>query len=248
MAWAILNYVRMGVMGAVTLFSFINLAIAAHTISITGGSRFGVKDYQGLSIAAAVLTIVSLPVFLVVGFLRSKSFLTMNVVEIPVCGFLAILWMANGIVMSEWATLFGYSAVGCGWPGWTSGESSFCSEFTAVEAFSFLNWIILFGYVAFVIILCLIGKSRGNSVWLVGANDAEYFAHNKPTNHQMTPPQQMHQPQFTGQSQVPVQQPQYTGQPQYQPQPIQTHGQMMYTPTGTPPVQPYSPAPGHAQV
>ncbi|KAL0569763.1 hypothetical protein V5O48_012196 [Marasmius crinis-equi] len=267
MAWAILNYVHMAVMSAVTLFSFINLAIAAHTITVTGsshtftfkdgsgqtitlteGSDPRVQDFQALSIAAAVLTIISLPVFLVVRFLRSKSFLTMNVVEVPVCGFLSILWMANSIVMTGWATRLKFSTFGCGWSYWTSEESSFCSEFTAVEAFSFLNWISLFGYTAFVIILCLIGKSRGNNVWLTGANSTEYFAHSKPMNYQMTLPQEMHRPQFTGQSQVSMQQPQYTGQPQYQPQPIQMHGQMMYTPTGTPPVRSYSPAPGHAQV
>ncbi|KAL0058888.1 hypothetical protein AAF712_014401 [Marasmius tenuissimus] len=257
MAWALMNFGRMGVMGAVTLFSFICLALSAHITYITTSERARLADFQGLSIAASVLTLVSVPVFLVVGFLRKGSFMTMNVVEVPVCAFLAVLWMANGILMSQWASVIGYAEVGCGWAGWTRGQSGFCSEFTAVEAFSFLNWILLFAYIAFVIVVCLIGKSRGNNVWLVGANDAEYFAHNKQNNnHMMTPPQQMHQPQYTGQMQ---QQPQFTGQPQhqqqqmmqqpqYQPQQIQQQGQMMYNSAGTPPVQGYSPAPVHAQV
>ncbi|KAK1224907.1 hypothetical protein PQX77_012146 [Marasmius sp. AFHP31] len=248
----------MGVMGTVTLFSFICLALAAHITYIYSNERVRVKDFQnfqGLSIAASILTLVSVPVFLVVGFLRKGSFLTMNVVEVPVCGFLAVLWMANGILMSGWASLLTYAQFGCFQARFNRSQSSFCSEFTAVEAFSFLNWILLFAYIAFVIVVCLIGKSRGNNVWLVGANDAEYFAHNKKnSNVMMTPPQQMHQPQYTGQMQ---QQPQFTGQPQqqqmmqqpqYQPQQIQQQGQMMYNPAGSPPAQRYSPAPVHPQV
>ncbi|KAJ8090882.1 hypothetical protein PM082_024804 [Marasmius tenuissimus] len=224
MAWALMNFGRMGVMGAVILFSFICLALSAHITDRTTSEdarqaladiqeAARLADFRGLSIAASVLTLVSVPVFFMVGFLRKGSFLTMNVIEVPVCAFLAVLWMANGILISQWDSTLRFAENGC-------GVSRFCSEVTAVEAFSHLNWILLFAYIAFVIVVCLVGKSRGNNVWLVGANDAEYFAHNKHNyNHMMTPPHQMQQ-----------------------------QGKMMYNPAGTPPVKGYSPPPVRAQV
>ncbi|KAL0060442.1 hypothetical protein AAF712_012764 [Marasmius tenuissimus] len=212
----------MGVMGAVILFSFICLVLSAHITDITtsGHGRPIPVNFRGRSIAASVLTLVSVPVFFVVGFLRKGSFLTMNVIEVPVCAFLAVLWMANGILISQWDSASDFAKDGCSSASLTPKDSGTCSEITAVMAFSFLNWILLFAYIAFIIVVCLIGKSRGNNVWLVGANDAEYFAHNKQNyNHMMTPPHQMQQ-----------------------------QGKMMYNPAGPPLVKGHSPPPVYPQV
>ncbi|KAG7096205.1 hypothetical protein E1B28_003656 [Marasmius oreades] len=199
-----ISIARMVVLGIAALFSFVTIALAGHMRSVTG--EFIVYDFENLSIAVAVLTIISVPVFLVVGFLRKGSWFTMNVVEVPVLGFLSILWLANGILYTEWDSVL-YASLQCSSKRLSATGQTFCGEFRAVEALSFITWIALFGYAAATIVFCLIGKSRGNNVWLVDASAADYFTWNK--NHG--------EPQYTGNT-VPTQGTgqtmgaQYTGQ------------------------------------
>ncbi|KAG7087001.1 hypothetical protein E1B28_012980 [Marasmius oreades] len=244
----IISIARMAVLGIATLFSFVTIALAGHMRSVTG--EFIVYDFQNLSIAVAVLTIISVPVFFVIGFLRKGSWFTMNVVEVPVLGFLSILWLANAILYSEWDSVF-YASLQCSSSGLSAADQTFCGEFRAVEALSFITWIALFGYAAATIVFCLIGKSRGNNVWLVDISAVDYFTYNKNPGGSFTG-----QPQYTGNS-VPThttgqtmgtqytgQQPQMgyvqpVGQPQFQQAPAQ--GQMY-------PPQHSSSPPVHAQV
>ncbi|KAF9256089.1 hypothetical protein L218DRAFT_1007833 [Marasmius fiardii PR-910] len=231
----------MAVLGIAIFFGVVTLALSAHMYSAT--QLLIVYDFEQLSIAVAVLTILSAPAFLVIGLLRKGSILTMNVVEIPVLGFLSILWLANAALYAEWDTIFSAT---CSARILAAGDRTFCGEFHAVEALSFITWIALLGYVGTTIILCIIGKNRGNDVWMIGAQEADYFTfkHNTQAAAQPQYTGSTVPAQYTGQS-VPMQQ-QYSGQQQPQ--------QMVY---GQPqpqqvPVQPqmaYSPPPqGHAQV
>ncbi|KAG7096207.1 hypothetical protein E1B28_003658 [Marasmius oreades] len=140
--------------------------------------EFIVYDFENLSIAVAVLTIILVPVFLVVGFLRKNSWFTMNIIEVPVLDFLSILWLANRILYTEWDSVL-YASLQCSSNCLSTTGQTFCGEFRAIKALLFITWITLFGYAATTIVFCLIGKSRGNNVWLVDMSAADYFTWNK---------------------------------------------------------------------
>ncbi|KAF9257026.1 hypothetical protein L218DRAFT_1006658 [Marasmius fiardii PR-910] len=96
----------------------------------------------------------------------------MNVIEVPVLVFLTIMWLANAGLR--------YADIAAYVPSasrllFISLEQPVYSELRAAEGLSFLNWLILMSYTIGTIILCLIGKSRGNNVWLVGATEVDYF-------------------------------------------------------------------------
>ncbi|KAG7085292.1 hypothetical protein E1B28_013833 [Marasmius oreades] len=252
MIWSIISIARIVVLGIAILFSFVTIALAGHMYSVTGAVI--VYDFENLAIAIAVLTIISAPVFLVVGLLRKGSWFTMNVVEVPVLGFLSIIWLANGILYTEWDSIL-YATLQCNSDRLSAIGQTFCREFKAVEAFSFITWIALFGYAAATIVFCLIGKSRGNNVWLVDASAADYFTWKKNPQRDAS---FMSQPQYTGT--IPTQftgqtmGTQYTGQqpqmgyvqpvvqPQFQQSQASVQGQTLYPPqhSSSPPV--------HAQV
>ncbi|KAF9257667.1 hypothetical protein L218DRAFT_825109, partial [Marasmius fiardii PR-910] len=151
----------------VLLFSMATLAIAGHMLSIRAPDIF--NSPRGLGIAVSVLTILTIPVFLVVGSLGKKAWVTMNVVEIPVMGVLSIIWLANGALFAEVEALVYPSSI-------SLIDQIFCSEYRAIEALSFLTWMTLMGYAIVIDILCIVGKSRGKNVWLIGASEADYFA------------------------------------------------------------------------
>ncbi|KAG7091638.1 hypothetical protein E1B28_010659 [Marasmius oreades] len=193
---------RVVVLAIAILFSIPTLALTAHLTSLTEARI--VYDFEGLGIAVSALTLLCVPVFLIVGFLRKGSWFTMNVVEVPVLGGLSIIWLATGSLYANWENQFYPPSFSCDSRYLTPYLQTFCSEFRAIEALSFIIWITLMIYAIVAIILCLVGKSRGNDVWLLGANEADYFTRRKHAGGPV-----MGQPQYAGQAPPqPVVQPQ----------------------------------------
>ncbi|THU99961.1 hypothetical protein K435DRAFT_964253 [Dendrothele bispora CBS 962.96] len=226
------------------------LGIAGHMASTAQTYRNVVYDFQGLAIASAVLSLLMLTPIVVIGFLRKGAWLNMNVVEIPVAGFLWVLWFALAILCTSWVPLL--YPDGC--PARANSiTKTFCSEFFAIEGLAFVVWIFLLAYVATMIVICIIGKSRGNTVWLVPADAPNYFEYDpnaKPTT-DMTgasmayqtqpsypPQQQQMQQQGYQQQQPPMMQQQYTGPQQqqgYAPQMQQQHTGYSHAPSSPAP-------------
>ncbi|KAK7047081.1 hypothetical protein VNI00_006741 [Paramarasmius palmivorus] len=234
MALSWISIARLAIFGLGLLFGFIVIAISGHMISISNTFDRVTYDFEGLAVACGVFNLLTLPVFLVMGVLRRNTWLTMNVVELPVLGFLTVLWLAESILLTQWAAIW-YGSAGCGFRG-SATQKTFCQELSAVEGMSFVIWIFFFGYITTMIVLCIIGKSRGNDVWMVSAAEAKYFEHNAtaPQNKESMMMAPGVQPQYTGVPQQPTQQ-----QQMYSPAPTQGSGPMMYAQ----PQQQYSPVP-----
>jgi len=124
--------------GLTSLFLIIVLGLSAHLITIsTGPHGYGVvRDVEGLGVAVAVLSFVtviplyvpsSLPFFLstrrvaneekwnslVLSLFTRGSFFNWNVVELPVLGFILILWLAESAIATQWTSVL--------YPGGCSG-------------------------------------------------------------------------------------------------------------------------------
>ncbi|KAK7450649.1 hypothetical protein VKT23_012959 [Stygiomarasmius scandens] len=96
----------------------------------------------------------------------------MNVVEIPAVGFLWALWFSLAILCASAAPLL--FPAGC-LPSFDPVSRTFCIEFFLIESLAFVAWNLFLAYIGIMIIICLIGKSRGHAVWLVSANTPVYF-------------------------------------------------------------------------
>ncbi|KAF9225383.1 hypothetical protein BS17DRAFT_794966 [Gyrodon lividus] len=222
----VISGVRIAVLALSTIFSIVVLGLAAHLIWLTIQYDNYYLIFCALGIAAAVLSLVTLPVMLVTDFVRRGAFTSMIVVELVWLFILWVLWVATaGEAVSASNYYFTYGCI------YTEDPlvNQACHEFQAVEAFAFLNFIILLLYTVFLLISALVATSRGNGIWLSSVKESTFFPSSNPPvqqhpmgqydntlapQHQAVPQQYTGapvQPQYTG-STVPSQQP-YSGSP-----------------------------------
>ncbi|KIJ66360.1 hypothetical protein HYDPIDRAFT_109368 [Hydnomerulius pinastri MD-312] len=211
-------FVRIAVLGLSTLFSIIALGLSAHLISLTETYFDLYFVFSALGVAAGVLSFLTLPVMLFVDFVRHGAFTSMIVVELVWLFILWVLWIATA---GEAVTAFNfYFPYGCVYNNLPTTNQA-CHEIQAVEAFAFLNFILLMVYNIFLLVVAIIAANNGNGVWLSSVKESTFFAPSNPPvqQHQMgqynsTPaPQPQAVPQqYTGTPGTPVH-PQYTGSP-----------------------------------
>ncbi|THH26728.1 hypothetical protein EUX98_g7461 [Antrodiella citrinella] len=181
-----LYIVRESVMGTLILFSIIVLGVNAHFIFLTlndvllvdGFSFWPLQSsysFPILSLAVAVLTLLTLPAMVIIDRLRKRAFSSMIVFELSWLGVLFILWIA--------AASFTTNSVGllvelCGLTG--NGNvhvlQDSCSDVKTSEAFGHLSWIILFGYLLTLLVLSIQAAQKGVSVWYHAVRDTEFSA------------------------------------------------------------------------
>jgi len=152
----VLYVVRVVVLTLSIVFSVIVLGLAAYLQSRTSVAL----DFLGLAIASAVITIVTLPVLLIVDFIRDGAFTSMVVVELSWLFVLWVLWLATGADVAQQTSNF-FSSCDSIFPIF----NQVCHEVQATEAFSFLIWILLMVYSIAILVISIIASTRGNSPW-----------------------------------------------------------------------------------
>jgi len=220
--------IRIACLAAALLMSFVPFGIAANFLAEGAGTVF---TFPALTVAVGVITIILIPTMLAIDTLRRGAPTSFVIVELAWVGLLTILWLAVGAHASASVVILG----SCDTVGLTSLESSVCHQFQALQAFSWLIWLTLGGYLVLLATLGAIQQSRGNrQIWQTSVADYDFFAPQSqipPVAHGATPmaqyPQQ--QQQFAPQQQYAPQpgyvQPQYTG-------PTSNAGHMSPQPTG----------------
>ncbi|KAJ6493435.1 hypothetical protein C8R45DRAFT_989767 [Mycena sanguinolenta] len=174
--------IRLVVLSTVLLFALIALGVAAAFTS-TSTSLIGVTyPFAALGIATAVFTMVTVPPMIGLEILRPGSPTSMIIVEILWLGFLSIMWLATGADTAS-------NTIGCG-SNAEKQESAFdtesgvptsetadgiCSELEALEAFAFLNWIILMGYIGMLLVMSVMAATRKHTnVWTSSVANAPF--------------------------------------------------------------------------
>ncbi|KAF8309161.1 hypothetical protein DL93DRAFT_1786254 [Clavulina sp. PMI_390] len=161
---------RLPVFALVLIFSLVVLGLDAHFDSEFSGSTtlFGITytysapGFSKLGIATAVLTLVSLIPMLVIDFIRKGAPTSLIVVELGWLGFLWIMWLATAADTASFGSC-------------SDSGNSFCSQFQAAEALSFLTWLLLMGYWILLLVFSVMAHSAGNqNVWMTGVSDAEF--------------------------------------------------------------------------
>ncbi|KAJ7493104.1 hypothetical protein B0H11DRAFT_2007240, partial [Mycena galericulata] len=170
---AFIPLIRIIALSVVLGFSVIVLGVGAAAISSSVQYFSAYSTSAGLAIAVAVITLVTLPVMIFLEYTRPGAmFTSMIAFELGWLSFLWILWLASaGESVTAAQEVF---VPGCGYAD--SVIDGNCREIAAIEALSFLNWIVLMAYTTLILILTLIAATRKHSgVWKSSVADAPFF-------------------------------------------------------------------------
>ncbi|KAG2155649.1 hypothetical protein DEU56DRAFT_751152 [Suillus clintonianus] len=222
-------------------FSLIGLGLNAYFISLTVPYFYFI--FSALGVATAALTLLTVPVMLIIDFVRRGAFTSMIVFELSWLFVLAILWVATA--GEAIYTYNFYYPEGCVYDDPTI--NAYCMELQTVEAFAFLNFFIFLGYTCTLLVCSIIATTRGNSVWTYSVKESTFFAQKSWPAQQQAPPAQFTgaPAQFTGAPATG-----YTGTPVSQPQQLGTYSTHSGTPAHSPQTQPQQFQPvysGHQQ-
>jgi hypothetical protein len=187
-------------------FSLIGLGLNAYFLSLTEPHNF-YFIFSALGVATALLTIVTIPIMLILDFIRRGAFTSMIVFELSWLFILAILWVTTaGEAVS---TSNYYYPQGC--VATDSIDNTYCMEVQAVEAFAFLNFFIFLGYTCVLLVFSIIGSTRGNTIWTRSVKEATFLAQKSWPVQQQVPLNQYSGAPPTGYTGTPVSQPQQLG-------------------------------------
>ncbi|KAF8559976.1 hypothetical protein OG21DRAFT_1429300, partial [Imleria badia] len=169
------------VAGVTTLFSIIVLGVTANLIALIQQYYNETATFSILAITVAALSLVTLSVMLVVDFLRHGAFMSMIVVELGWLFILCVLWVATaGETVSRFNISF---PEGCDFRNTLLNGA--CQQVQVVQAFSFLNFIILLLYTIVLCVMAGIAASRGQDVWLSSVKES-FGSSAGPAQHPMT--------------------------------------------------------------
>ncbi|KII96051.1 hypothetical protein PLICRDRAFT_65322, partial [Plicaturopsis crispa FD-325 SS-3] len=154
----------------VLLLSIVVLGLAAHLTNITEEFFEVYFIYAALSIAAAGLTILTVPVLIIVDIVRRGAFTSFVVVELSWLSLLWVLWLATGAYTGS-DNIFGAT---CDYIDVDVNNA--CHETNGIEGISLVIFILLFIYTTVLLVFAIIGSNRGHHVWTNTVKDATFLA------------------------------------------------------------------------
>jgi hypothetical protein len=167
MAVAFLRIIRLTTMAVVLLFSVITLALSAHLTSTTEKFLFYYK-FAAMALAVSLISLITLPVLIIVDFVRRGAFTSMVIVELVWLGILWVLWLATGSLAAS-------ANLDCNVIYFSNVLNTGCGEYQAIQAFSFLTWLVLVAYWILLLVASIIGATRGHPVWTSTVKDNLFF-------------------------------------------------------------------------
>ncbi|KAJ7762830.1 hypothetical protein DFH07DRAFT_956731 [Mycena maculata] len=168
---ALIPFIRIVALSVVLGFSVIVLGLGAALTSTTEKYLDGYFEFAALAIATASLTMLTLPIMIALEYTKPNAFTSMIIVELSWLSILWVLWLATGADGAQAGQIF---ISGCGYVD--SLVDAACRETAAIQAFSFLNWIILLAYTILILVLSIIASTRKHTgVWKSSVAEAPFF-------------------------------------------------------------------------
>lgn len=234
-----------------TIFSGVIVAALGAHITAFAEDHFGLYYiFAALAIAVGGVTIFTLPVMLVIDFVRRGAFTSWILIELIWLSVVWVLWIATGAVaVNNTSAIFTTCDFVADW------ANQLCRETQAIEAFSFLAWLTLLSYTITLLVVAIVCMSRGRPIWkstvrdyvtlppsqtaAFGGNPNVFAPQQQQPLMAMTPPQQLYQQPYQNGSGYNQQQPQPQLQVQYPPpQPAPSPGAVSQVSYGSQPQQP----------
>ncbi|CUA70283.1 hypothetical protein RSOLAG22IIIB_00638 [Rhizoctonia solani] len=164
---ALFDTLRLASFATVLAFSLIVLGISGYWVSQLQGVATSFATSSSFSLAVSVITWAFMFPILLVSALRRGSFLSWVAIELGICGFLWVLWLASA---SYTTSMSAGITLNCDLALTTEAESV-CRQYQAIQAFSWLNWLILFAYIVIAVIFAVKAMNKGQSVWTMEITD-----------------------------------------------------------------------------
>ncbi|KIP04082.1 hypothetical protein PHLGIDRAFT_37108 [Phlebiopsis gigantea 11061_1 CR5-6] len=135
----------------------------AHTLMKDGNVT--IAPFISFNLAVSVMTMVTLLVMLIVGFVGQDPFTSWIVIEISWLGFLNILWLASSAyTSSQWQPLARTGVCSSGKP-LPADFATICTDFQASMAFGWMGWILMSAYWGTLLAFAINSAKNGEPVW-----------------------------------------------------------------------------------
>jgi len=170
---ALFNTIRTASFATLLLFTLIVLGISAHWVSVLQGFYSAAYTASGFALAVSVITLAFILPMLLISILRKGSLLSWVVVELGVCGVLWVLWLASAAYTTS---MTGGATLNCDYALLSAEVQSICHQYQALQAFSWLNWLILFAYIVLLLVFAIKAQGHGHSVWTSDVIDVHSLA------------------------------------------------------------------------
>ncbi|CAE6423910.1 unnamed protein product [Rhizoctonia solani] len=164
---ALFDTLRLASFATVLAFSLIILGISGYWVSQLEGYATSLATFSSFSLAVSVITWAFMFPVLIVSTIRRGSFLSWVAVELAICGLLWVLWLASA---SYTTSMSAGVTLNCDLAYSTEFESV-CRQYQTIQAFSWLNWLILFAYLVLAAIFAVKAMNKGQSVWTMEITD-----------------------------------------------------------------------------
>ncbi|KAI0369275.1 hypothetical protein BV20DRAFT_968135 [Pilatotrama ljubarskyi] len=155
-----LQIFRLAALGFTAFCGILVLSLGSHLTSLSIKYFDVYYNFAVLSIAVGAISMLSVPVMLVIDFLRTGAFTSMVLVELVWLSILWVLWIATAALTAD-QTGTAFATCDFVYPI----LNQVCNETRAIEAFAFLAWIVLLAYTITLLVIALINANRGAPMW-----------------------------------------------------------------------------------
>jgi len=170
---ALFNTIRVVSFIAILLFALIVLGISGHWVSLLQGFVSSYSNPAAFALAVSVITWAFLGPLPLISMLRKGSILSWVVVELAIVGLLWVLWLAAAAYVTS---MTAGASLNCDYAFLTPEAESICRQYQALQAFSWLNWLILFMYLVLLLVFAIKAQGKGHSVWTSDVTDLQSFS------------------------------------------------------------------------
>ncbi|KDQ08826.1 hypothetical protein BOTBODRAFT_555195 [Botryobasidium botryosum FD-172 SS1] len=224
---SLFHTIRLVIFAISLVFALILLGLNGHYLSVVNQLTNGTiwLIFNALGVAVSVITLITILPILIIDRARKGAFTSLVWFELVWTGILWVLWIAAAAESAGSIPFTSSCVAPRGFVGAAFYESA-CHQYQAIQAFSWLAWLLMFGYFITLLTLAVIQHaSKGNTrIWFSSVPDSDFFAPAQPSA--MQPQQQAFAPQqqpmaaqhgqYGAPSTAQYQQPQYAGSPQPQ--------------------------------
>lgn len=159
---AVLPWLRAIIFSVSSVLALVVIGICAHIESLVAGYQDVYLSFAAFGLGAGSLTVLSLPLFLIVGRVRRGAFTSMVIFEIAWFFILWVIWVSTaGDTVAGRAYYF---PDGCIYPDYPT-SNQICYEITVVEAAAFAIFFSVFIYYDTIVLYAIIQAIRGRGIW-----------------------------------------------------------------------------------
>jgi len=164
--WSVLRFVFTV---SVLVCSAVTLGLSANFVGEDLLAKQSPGTIETYCLVIACLSFITMIPIMVIDLVRTGAFTSITAFELAWTGVLGILWLAAGAQIAQGvSSLSGGAGLNCG-TNLNSAALALCNQILALEAFTFLAWLILWSWMFILLVLAIVAHVHGNGkVWVNG--------------------------------------------------------------------------------